>query len=150
MWEMEHARRAALRVTRLASIESVASRLPRLMAWCSVVKFDLSGRGISSEGFKILARVLGQCPSLATLNLGCNHIGDEGARSLARVLGQCSSLAELYLSENRISDDVIAMIRTRIQDSTKLFASYQFPEPDDDESDLEDDESDLDDDESDW
>ena len=94
--------------------------------------------------------MLGQCPSLATLNLGCNHIGDEGARSLARVLGQCSSLAELYLSENRISDDVIAMIRTRIQDSTKLFASYQFPESDDDESDLEDDESDLDDDESDW
>ena len=52
--------------------------------------------------------------------------------------------------ENRISDDVIAMIRTRIQDSTKLFASDQFPESDDDESDLEDDESDLDDDESDW
>ena len=50
---------------------------------------------------------------------------------------------------NSISDDVIAMIRTRIQDSTKLFASHQFPEPDDDESDLEDDESDLDDDESD-
>ena len=58
-------------------------------------------------------------------------------------------LAELNLMENRISDEVIAMIRTRIQDSTKLFASDQFPEPDDDESDLEDDESDLDDDESD-
>ena len=65
------------------------------------------------------------------------------------MLGQCSSLAELNLMTNRIGDDVIAMIRTRIQDSTKLFASDQFPEPDDDESDLEDDESDLDDDESD-
>ena len=60
-------------------------------------------------------------------------------------------------------DDVIAMIRTRIHDSTKLFASCQFPgrainrtrlcslfpEPDDDGSDLEDDESDFEDDESD-
>ena len=109
-WEMEHARRAALRVTRLASIESVASRLPRLMACCSVVKFDLSGRGISSEGFKILARVLGQCPSLATLNLGCNHIGDEGAGSLAWVQGQCCSLVELNLGGNDIGDHGIAMI----------------------------------------
>ena len=106
----EHARRAALRVTRLASIESVASRLPRLMACCSVVKFDLSGRGISSEGFKILARVLGQCPSLATLNLGCNHIGDEGAGSLAWVQGQCCSLVELNLGGNDIGDHGIAMI----------------------------------------
>ena len=65
------------------------------------------------------------------------------------MLGQCSSFVELNLMENRISDDVIAMIRTRIQDSTKLFASDQFPELDDDESDLEDDESDLEDDESD-
>ena len=103
-------RRAALLVTRLASIESVASRLPRLMAWCSVVKFDLSGRGISSEGFKILARVLGQCPSLATLNLGCNHIGDEGAGSLAWVQGQCCSLVELNLGGNDIGDHGIAMI----------------------------------------
>ena len=36
------------------------------------------------------------------------------------MLGQCSSLAELNLMTNRIGDDVIAMIRTRIQDSTKL------------------------------
>ena len=74
---------------------------------------------------------------------------NEGAGSLAGVLGQCSSLAELNLVTNRIGDDVIAMIRTRIQDSTKLFASDQFQGQDDDESDLEDDESDLDDDESD-
>ena len=78
-----------------------------------------------------------------------SDIRDEGARSLAGVLGQCSSLAELNLMTNRIGDDVIAMIRTRIQDSTKLLASDQFPEADDDESDLDDDESDLDDDESD-
>ena len=71
-----------------------------------------------------------------------SDIRDQGARSLAGVLGQCFSLAELNLMSNRISDDVIAMIRTRIQDSTMRFASDQFPEPDDDESDLDDDESD--------
>ena len=80
--------------------------------------------------------MLGQCSSLATLDLESNDIRDEGARSLAGVLGQCSSLAELNLMTNRIGDDVIAMIRTRIQDSTKLFSSDQFPESDDDESDL--------------
>jgi small ubiquitin-related modifier len=42
--------------------------------------------------------VLGQCSSLAVLNLAGNHIGEEGARSLAKVLGQCSSLSVLTLS----------------------------------------------------
>ena len=102
----------------------------------SLATLNLRFNRIRAEGAGRLAEVLGECSSLAKLNLGCNHIGDEGARSLARVLGQCSSLAELYLSENRISDDVIAMIRTRIQDSTKLLTSDQFPESDDDESGL--------------
>ena len=168
---------AAVRVRRRASIESVASGLPRLLAWCSVVSLDVSEHRMGAKGVRILAGALGQCSSLTTLNLGSNDIGDEGAgrlaevlgqcsslasldlesndirdegaRSLAGVLGQCSSLAELNLMTNRIGDDVIAMIRTRIQDSTKLLASDQFPEADDDESDLDDDESDLDDDESD-
>ena len=80
------------------------------MAWCSVVKPDLSGRGIGLEGFQIPARVLGQCSSLATPNLGCNRIGDEGTGSLARVQGQCFSLVELNLGGNDIGDHGIAMI----------------------------------------
>ena len=48
-------------------------------------------------GAQGLAGVLGQCSSLAALELRENEIGDEGARSLAQVLGECSSLATLDL-----------------------------------------------------
>ena len=155
---------AVVRVRKEVSMESVAGGLPRLLAWCSVVRLDLSSRGIGAKGVTILARVLGQCSSLATLNLAGNRIGSEGAGRLAEVLeqcsslatlhlarnnigpdgagrlaevlGQCSSLVELNLETNWIGDDVIAMIRTRIHDSTNLLASHQFfPESDDDESD---------------
>ena len=70
--------------------------------------------------------MLGQCSSLDTLDLASNGIGSEGAGRLAEVLGQCSSLVELNLETNWIGDDVIAMIRSRIQDSTKFLASQQF------------------------
>ena len=101
---------AAVKVRRRASMESVAGGLPRLLAWCSVVRLDLSSRGIGAKGVTILARVLGQCSSLATPNLGCNRIGDEGTGSLARVQGQCFSLVELNLGGNDIGDHGIAMI----------------------------------------
>ena len=63
-------------------MESVAGGLPRLLAWCSVVRLDLSSCEIGAEGAGILAGVLGQCSSLATLDLGDNGIGPEGARIL--------------------------------------------------------------------
>ena len=37
--------------------------------------------------------MLGQCSSLAVLNLGYNRIGAEGAGRLAGVLGQCCAEA---------------------------------------------------------
>ena len=39
--------------------------------------------------------MLGQCASLAHLDLGRNEIRAEGAGRLAAVLGQCASLAHL-------------------------------------------------------
>ena len=53
----------------------------------------------------MLSGVLGQCSSLATLDLGYNNIGAEGAGSLAGVLGQCSSLATLDLAQNDIGTE---------------------------------------------
>ena len=65
-----------------------------------------------------------------------NRIGVEGARRLAVGLGQCPSLAELNLQHNFIDDRFIAMIETSIGDSNLLFANFQESrEPDDDESD---------------
>ena len=58
-----------------------------------------------AEGAERLAAVLGQCTSLAHLNLGWNEIGDEGAGRLTAVLGQCASLAHLDLGGNKIGDE---------------------------------------------
>ena len=70
---------------------------------------DLSGNYIAPDGAESLARVLGQCPALAHLNLRSNRIGkgrtgptDDGANSLAGVLGQCTALAHLDLSDNEL------------------------------------------------
>ena len=68
----------ALQMRRRASMESVASALPGMLAWCSVVRLDMSRCGIRAEGARTLAGVLGQCSSLATLNLAGNKIDDAG------------------------------------------------------------------------
>jgi Ran GTPase-activating protein (RanGAP) involved in mRNA processing and transport len=49
--------------------------------------------------------VLGQCASLAHLDLRDNGIGAKGAGRLAAVLGQCTSLAHLDLGGNGIRDE---------------------------------------------
>ena len=76
---------------------------------------------IGDEGAGRLAGVLGQCSSLATLNLRYNDIGAEGSTRLAGVLGQCSSLATLDLEGNDIGDEGIAMIRMCIPDRVQLW-----------------------------
>ena len=90
---------AAVKVRGDASMESVAGGLQRLQAWCSVVRLRVGGLRMGAEGVRMLAGVLGQCSSLAMLNLENNNIGDEGAGRLAGVLGQCSSLATLDLGD---------------------------------------------------
>ena len=50
---------AVVRVRKGVSMESVASGLPRLLAWCSVVRLDVSGLWMGVEGVRILAEVLG-------------------------------------------------------------------------------------------
>ena len=71
---------------------------------------------IRVAGAERLAGGLGQCSSLAELNLKNNCIGywspsQEGARRLAGVLGQCSSLQKLNLESNGIDSGGIAMLR---------------------------------------
>ena len=47
-----------------------------------------------AEGAGRLAGVLGQCSSLACLDVGYNGIGADGAGRLAGVLGKCSSITK--------------------------------------------------------
>ena len=99
---------AAAQVARDASMQSVVEGLPGLIEWCQVVRLtverggDAGGAAIREDGARILAGVLGQCPSLTVLQLQGNRIGAEGARILGWVLRQCSSLAELNLRDNAI------------------------------------------------
>ena len=78
---------------------------------------------MGADGAGRLAGVLGQCSSLATLDLPANGIGDEGAGRLAGVLGQCSSLAVLNLKYNGIGADGITMLQSRIKGSTRLLVA---------------------------
>ena len=111
---------AVVRVREDVSMESVASGLPRLLAWCSVVRLDVSGRGMGVKCVRILARVLGECSSLATLDLADNGIGAAGAGRLAEVLGECSSLARLDFHNNVIGEEGTALIRTCVRDTVEL------------------------------
>ena len=58
--------------------------------------------------------MLGQCSSLAELNLQGNGIGVEGARRLLAVLGQSSSPFKLNLGGNRFRVDVHSILRSSI------------------------------------
>ena len=55
--------------------------------------------------------VLGECGSLARLDLSYSHIGAEGAGRLAGVLGQCRSLARLDLRGNWLGAEWAGRLR---------------------------------------
>ena len=76
-----------------------------MMKWCRITTIHLIDANFQDDGVNRLAAVLGQCASLAHLNLRGNRIGAEGAGRLAVVLGQCASLAHLDLRENGIGDE---------------------------------------------
>ena len=99
-----------------------AGRLAAALGQCaSLAYLDLSVNNIGDEGAESLATVLGQCASLAHLDLGRNRIGDEGAGRLAAVLRQCASLAHLDLSGNSIGAEAQEMFITLQQHCTVQF-----------------------------
>ena len=87
----------------------------------SLAVLDLSYNSIGDEGAGRLAGVLGQCSSLAELDLRDNRIGVDGAERLAGGLGECPSLTELHLFEgNAIGEDAKAMLLSSIRETTRL------------------------------
>ena len=55
--------------------KSVQSAILDMMKWCRITTINLSNAKIRAEGAGRLAAVLGQCASLAHLDLGNNEIG---------------------------------------------------------------------------
>jgi len=96
---------AMIKVKKGQRPESVEKAILDMMKWCRITALNLSNATIRAEGAGRLAAVLGQCASLAHLDLCYNRIGDEGAGRLAAVLGQCASLAHLDLGGNKIGDE---------------------------------------------
>jgi hypothetical protein len=63
----------------------VKNAIRDMMKWCRITAIDLSYANIKADGVgRRLAAVLGQCASLAHLDLGGNKIGAEGAGGLRR------------------------------------------------------------------
>ena len=102
----------AVQVAGSPSMEAVARGLGGLQGCCNAVRLELKprvetggahvGASIGSEGAWRLAEQLGQCWSLAVLQLDGNDIGTGGTGGLVFVLGQCVSLAGLHLGGNGI------------------------------------------------
>jgi hypothetical protein len=76
--------------------------LAGMMGQCtSLAHLDLNFNQIEKDGAESLAGVLAQCPAMAHLILSSfNQIGDAGPEALAGVLGQCPTLVYLDLSWN--------------------------------------------------
>ena len=102
--ETLHRARAARSINMGVEVTHEGARsLAAVLGQCSsLATLNLRGNMIKAQGARSLASVLGQCSSLATLDLGGNDIRAEGARSLAGALQQCSSLAMLDLGGNNI------------------------------------------------
>ena len=62
--------------------KSIQSAMLDMMKWCRITAINLSNATIGAEGAGGLAAVLGQCASLAHLDLCYNGIGAEGAGRL--------------------------------------------------------------------
>ena len=84
---------AMIKVKRGQRPESVENAMLNMMKWCRITTINLSNATIRAEGAGRLAAVLGQCASLAHLDLRGNGIGDEGAGRLASVAKHCPSLS---------------------------------------------------------
>ena len=82
---------------------------------------DLSGVALrAADVQKSLEQVLGQYSSwFSHLTLSWNAIGDEGAGRLAGVLGQCSSLAHLDLSDHGIREEGRALLSAATAGSSR-------------------------------
>jgi Ran GTPase-activating protein (RanGAP) involved in mRNA processing and transport len=71
---------------------------------------------MGNQGAGRLAAVLGQCASLAHLDLSDNAIRAEGVQSFTAVLPQCASLARLDLRWNDLR-----------RQEKEMFAAMQLP-----------------------
>ena len=98
-----------------------ARSLAAVLGQCSsLARLDLRGNMIKAQGARSLASVLGQCSSLAMLDLGGNNIRAEGARGLALVLGKSSLLATLDLCSNGIGDEGARGLAAVLQQCSSL------------------------------
>ena len=93
-----------IKVKKNKGMTRVEEGIRAMTRWARITIISLDGCKFKGAEAGRLAAALGQCPSLAHLNLDGNSIGDDGAGRLA-ALGQCPLLAHLDLHGNCIGDE---------------------------------------------
>ena len=79
---------AMIKVKKNEGMKRVEVGMREMTRWARITILDLDGCKIQGAGAGRLAAALGQCPSLAHLDLSINSIGAEGAGRLDAVAEQ--------------------------------------------------------------
>ncbi|KAI2502489.1 hypothetical protein MHU86_11995 [Fragilaria crotonensis] len=90
--------------------ESVLKRLYDALMRRSLVKIDLSQRGLRPSDAKLVKLALLQNANLSVLKLGYNQLGDEGVSLLANGVAMHRVLSSLDLGFNHIGDEGCAAL----------------------------------------
>ena len=101
---------SVLGIARPPHILGLAGLLRGMLSWCRITALHLCHVMLSMADVEELVAVLGQCGSLAHLDLRSSRIGDQKAVRLAGVLGQCGSLAHLDLGRNSIGAEGVGRL----------------------------------------
>ncbi len=99
----------------LIGIGQLSIVLPQSIQTC-----DLSFNLIDDDGATSLAKVLGQCSNLDSVNLSSNQIGNRGAKALAECFQYLKKLRYLELGFNLISSVGAIFLATSLQMCSKL------------------------------
>jgi len=83
-----------------------------------------TGKGITSEGAKVLAAAIAKSSSLQLLWLDHNQITDEGAQALAGAMGRSPSLQTIWLGTNLITDEGAEALAEAVSQSGSLQAVW--------------------------
>ena len=118
-------------------ITGLAGRLRGMLSWCRITGLHLRGVILRMADVEEIVGLLGQCGSLAHLDLGGHGIGDEEVGRLAGVLGECRSLAHLNLSVNSIGAEGAGRLRASGTDVDIISDSIEEGEEDEEEDDEE-------------
>eukprot|EP00980_Cylindrotheca_fusiformis_P030276 scaffold24618_cov127-Cylindrotheca_fusiformis.AAC.9 len=104
-----------------SSRESVLQRLSEALLRRSLMKIDLSQRGLQPSDARLVKMALSQNANLTVLKLGYNNLGDSGVKTLAGGIAVHRSLVLLDLGFNNFGDEGAMPLATAMQQASNRF-----------------------------